>query len=239
MTAKRAPYHAGKLPQPPAAPETGLEARYRVEKINEPNGKHDECRYFVLDPAHDLIARQALAFYRNHAARFGYGALADDLTAWLDALDPAETPFPAAPETDVSAQEGLLAKALRDTIWQAFDSSERLERCTRQDASALAFAVESTLSHTLLADLEAARERVRVAEGERDALRRERDQHSRRADMANDRGERWRVRRDEQYTRAESAEAALAELRAGVEALAEGDLWEHADTLRALLGGAL
>lgn len=67
----------------------GLEARYHVQKINDPNGKHDECRYFVLDPAHDLIARQALAFYRNHAARLGYDALANDLTAWLDALDPA------------------------------------------------------------------------------------------------------------------------------------------------------
>lgn len=61
----------------------GLEARYEVRKINDPAGKHDECRYFVLDPQHDPIARKALRAYAGEARRVGLDALADDLGAWI------------------------------------------------------------------------------------------------------------------------------------------------------------
>lgn len=43
----------------------------------------------------------------------------------------------------------MTAKALRDAIWKAFDSSERLERCTRQDAAALVVAVEGVVADML------------------------------------------------------------------------------------------
>lgn len=41
----------------------GLEPRYHVRKINDPTGKHDECRFFVLDPQHDPHAIPALLAY--------------------------------------------------------------------------------------------------------------------------------------------------------------------------------
>lgn len=71
------------MPETESSGETGLEARYHVQKINDPNGKHDRCCYFVLDPQHDPIARTALARYAQVAREIGYASLADDLTAWL------------------------------------------------------------------------------------------------------------------------------------------------------------
>lgn len=70
----------------------GLQQRYRVEKINDPAGKHDECRYFVLDPQHDPFARVALLAYaaaverevdEGHFRRKAGKQLAADLRAWL------------------------------------------------------------------------------------------------------------------------------------------------------------
>lgn len=62
---------------------TGLESRYLVERRNDTAGKHDECRYFVLDPQHDPIAEAALRVYANLASDAGYQALADDLLDWV------------------------------------------------------------------------------------------------------------------------------------------------------------
>lgn len=73
-------------PYPAAGPvrgNDGLQARYEVKKINDPDGKHDECRYFVLDPTHDPIARTALAVYAEHARAAGLTELANDLHALL------------------------------------------------------------------------------------------------------------------------------------------------------------
>jgi hypothetical protein len=63
--------------------EGGLERRYHVERLNDTEGKHTDCRFFVLDPQHDPIAREALKTYANHAQAKGYVTLADDLFAWL------------------------------------------------------------------------------------------------------------------------------------------------------------
>lgn len=63
--------------------EAGLEPRYEVKKIRDPEGKHDRCRYFVLDPQHDPIARVALQVYSELAEKAGHGSLAIDLNAWL------------------------------------------------------------------------------------------------------------------------------------------------------------
>ena len=64
---------------------TGLESRYDVRKINDPAGKHDTCRYFVLDPSHDPHACLALAAYARSCERTEPD-LAADLRAWLSAL---------------------------------------------------------------------------------------------------------------------------------------------------------
>lgn len=61
----------------------GLEGRYRVEKIDDPNGKHTQCRYFVLDPLHDETARMALAEYARVTPD---RVLARDLWDWLETV---------------------------------------------------------------------------------------------------------------------------------------------------------
>lgn len=61
----------------------GLERRYHVEKVNDPDGKHNTCEYFVLDPEHDAFAVPALRAYADAVG----GALASDIRAWLRTLD--------------------------------------------------------------------------------------------------------------------------------------------------------
>lgn len=73
-----------------AGPEQGLEHRYDVKKVNDPDGKHDHCRYFVLDPKHDPISRLALRVYADNARTAGLDTLADDITAWIDNMEHLE-----------------------------------------------------------------------------------------------------------------------------------------------------
>jgi len=63
--------------------QKGLYPKYQVTRIYDPEGKHKDCRYFVLDPEHDPIARFALRAYMVMAKHRGYGSLARDLAAWL------------------------------------------------------------------------------------------------------------------------------------------------------------
>lgn len=70
-----------------AAPwDEGLLHKYDVTRVNDTVGKHADCRYFVLDPQHDRLARGALAAYATQARADGYAALADDLESWLEDL---------------------------------------------------------------------------------------------------------------------------------------------------------
>lgn len=55
---------------------SGLEQRFNVEKIEDPEGKHASCRFFVLDLDHDKTARSALHYY---AVTTENEALAQDL----------------------------------------------------------------------------------------------------------------------------------------------------------------
>lgn len=63
---------------------TGLEPRYNVQKINDPEGRHSKCRYFVLDPAHDERAVVVMHHYAVLARLQGDLQLALDLLEWLD-----------------------------------------------------------------------------------------------------------------------------------------------------------
>jgi len=61
--------------------ERGLYKKYDVRRADgssEPGGKHETCRYFVLDLVHDEFARPALEAYAK-ACREKYPALAADL----------------------------------------------------------------------------------------------------------------------------------------------------------------
>jgi hypothetical protein len=54
----------GYVPDP--AKPAGLYRKYNVSRVDrDPDGKHKDCFYFVLDPAHDPIAREALTLYAN------------------------------------------------------------------------------------------------------------------------------------------------------------------------------
>lgn len=61
---------------------SGLESRYFVKKIEDPEGKHDDCRYFVLDPQHDENAWDALEQYAWNV-RESNPELSADLYDWL------------------------------------------------------------------------------------------------------------------------------------------------------------
>jgi hypothetical protein len=56
----------------------GLYKKYRVERLDDPKGEHDNCLYFVLDIEHDAYAVHALSSYA-HACRREYPELARDL----------------------------------------------------------------------------------------------------------------------------------------------------------------
>lgn len=47
------------------------DGRYLVQRIDDPEGKHNDCFYFVLDPAHDPHAWQALFFYAERVESTG------------------------------------------------------------------------------------------------------------------------------------------------------------------------
>jgi len=66
----------------------GLYQKFRVERTDgssEPGGKHEHCRYFVLDLDHDKHAASALAAYCE-SCRHEFPALAADLERLIDEL---------------------------------------------------------------------------------------------------------------------------------------------------------
>ena len=64
--------------------ERGLYRKYRVDRLDDVKGKHNDCFYFVLDTAHDKFAVPALKAYAN-ACREEYPVLAQDIDALLTA----------------------------------------------------------------------------------------------------------------------------------------------------------
>jgi hypothetical protein len=74
---------------------TGLHHKYDVTRRNDPEGKHAECRYFVLDPQHDPLAREALETYSDAAFSAGYIALSKEIDHWIGReMVPAHVPSP-------------------------------------------------------------------------------------------------------------------------------------------------
>ena len=58
--------------------ERGLYRKYRVERLNDPIGKHSGCEYYVLDLMHDKHAAPALLAYAA-SCEAEFPALAGDL----------------------------------------------------------------------------------------------------------------------------------------------------------------
>lgn len=61
----------------------GLYQKYHVDRLRDPDGKHDKCPFFVLDPVHDIHARDALITYIE-SCRGNYPELAESLRHVLD-----------------------------------------------------------------------------------------------------------------------------------------------------------
>lgn len=62
--------------------QRGLYQKYRVERLNDPAGKHAECPFFVLDLRHDYHARIALIAYIE-SCHNEFPQLAEDLDRLL------------------------------------------------------------------------------------------------------------------------------------------------------------
>jgi hypothetical protein len=56
----------------------GIYQKYKVERLNDSNRKHDNCFYFVLDTAHDEFSAAALRAYAN-ACEAKFPELARDI----------------------------------------------------------------------------------------------------------------------------------------------------------------
>lgn len=76
----------GGFKQDPPPQTDGLREKFFVKKIHDPDHKHDDCRYFVLDPLHDPSARVALGWYAIHTAHQGNNKLGLALVEWLERL---------------------------------------------------------------------------------------------------------------------------------------------------------
>lgn len=67
----------------------GIIDKFKVWRNHDPTHRHDDCRYFVLDPQHDILALAALSFYGQLARQAGFTPLADDITAWVREVEDA------------------------------------------------------------------------------------------------------------------------------------------------------
>jgi len=61
----------------------GLYRKYIVSRLDDVEGKHNKCFYFVLDTVHDKFAIPALKAYAD-ACRAEYPLLAQDIDALLE-----------------------------------------------------------------------------------------------------------------------------------------------------------
>jgi hypothetical protein len=67
--------------------ERGWYRKYDVKRLNDPNGRHADCEYFVLDLEHDAHSTPALLAYAD-AAEAKYPALAADIRRRVGAHSP-------------------------------------------------------------------------------------------------------------------------------------------------------
>lgn len=69
-----------------ALTDRGMYDKYRVERLGDVAHKHDDDRFFVLDPLHDPHALLALKKYAE-VCRDDSPLLAADIDAWVASLD--------------------------------------------------------------------------------------------------------------------------------------------------------
>ena len=87
----------------------GIYEKYKVERLNDPTGKHAHCNYFVLDLVHDEFALPALKAYAK-ACRKKFPELAKELQWAIDLASGEEGRFfPSS----LSAMVGLKMRSNR------------------------------------------------------------------------------------------------------------------------------
>jgi len=91
-----------------------LIGKYRVGRVDGtdgPGGRHERCRYFVLDMTHDRHAVPALRAYAD-SCEADYPVLARDLRQAADAL---EAPAPAAAPAPATKIDRLVEESQLET----------------------------------------------------------------------------------------------------------------------------
>lgn len=63
-----------------------LGEKYSVTRLKDAEGKHADCRYFVLDPQHDHLARKVLYDYAFLIRRTN-PRLCGEIMTWLAGLE--------------------------------------------------------------------------------------------------------------------------------------------------------
>lgn len=63
-------------------PNRGLYSKYQVRRRMDPDRKHIDCQFFVLDPGHDDAAQVALIAYAD-AVEATKPQLAQELRRWM------------------------------------------------------------------------------------------------------------------------------------------------------------
>ena len=64
----------------------GLYRKYKVDRLDDVDGKHNNCQYFVLDLDHDPHALPAIKAYIESCGE-EYPILADDLQSYANILE--------------------------------------------------------------------------------------------------------------------------------------------------------
>ena len=85
----------------------GLYQKYKVERIDDIEGKHKNCNYFVLDMVHDKHARAAVIAYAA-SCHDEYPQLSDDLMM-LAEIQPIQQRFMSLVTLFCITINGLLA----------------------------------------------------------------------------------------------------------------------------------
>lgn len=66
----------------------GLYHKYTVHRMFDWDHKHDDCRFFTLDPLHDPIARRAIKVYAVLIKKAN-PKLSQDLKDWMSTMEEA------------------------------------------------------------------------------------------------------------------------------------------------------
>jgi len=82
----------------------GLYRKYEVRRLDDPNEKHIDCSYYVLDCDHDRFAAPALRAYADACAA-EYPLLARDLRLRAATIDHARDRAAPSPSATPTAHE--------------------------------------------------------------------------------------------------------------------------------------